>query len=336
MANVTMPQATASATGTDALASDAQLLRIRRLGKRLFKVAKCALKFDDALIGFHEGQQSAASIEAEFCDGLPVASALLVVPDASEESLLAQHPMVMGAPHIRFYAACPIYDARKTLVGSINLVDYKPRTFSENDRLALVDLAGMVERELYLRSLNTVRQDLEKKNRNLRRKSLIDPLIGTWNRGAIMRILAIEAVRCDRMGVPLSVIVLDLDLFKRINDTYGHPAGDAVLVKVTSRLRSCVRPLESLGRYGGEEFLVVLPGSPHEVARSVAERMRLAVASEPELIDGTVVQLTISAGVSSTDIFPAASTDELINRADKALYAAKDGGRNCVMQAQSD
>jgi GAF domain-containing protein len=213
MSNTTMTVAVPDIAGADMAVSDQQLLRIRRIAKRAFKVEKCILKFDDAQIGFVEGQQSKASIEAQFCASQPLASVLLVVPDTQVEPLMAQHPMVTGAPHIRFYATCPIYNEQGALVGSINLVDGKPHTFSENDRLALRDMARMVERELYARLINARRQYLEQKTRNLRRKSLIDPLIGTWNRGAIMRILAIESARCDKMGVPLSVIVLDLDFF---------------------------------------------------------------------------------------------------------------------------
>jgi diguanylate cyclase (GGDEF)-like protein len=101
-------------------------------------------------------------------------------------------------------------------------------------------------------------------------------------------------------------------------------------------LRSCIRAQESLGRYGGEEFLAVLPGSSHEVAYTIAQRMREAVASHVTAIGDAQVNVTISAGVCATDLFPAASTDELISRADKALYKAKDAGRNCVVQAQPD
>jgi diguanylate cyclase (GGDEF)-like protein len=97
-----------------------------------------------------------------------------------------------------------------------------------------------------------------------------------------------------------------------------------------------MRPLESLGRYGGEEFLAVLPGSSQQVALSIAERMRESIAVAPQNIGGELVGLTISAGVCSSERFPSASTDELINRADKALYAAKAAGRNCVMQAQAE
>jgi diguanylate cyclase (GGDEF)-like protein len=317
----------------DALASDQQLLRIQRIGERLFNVAHCVVTFDDVASGFHEGQQAMASA---FCRSVPEVTALLVVADASADPVLAAHPMVLGEPHVRFYAASPIHDERDVVVGNIHLIDYRARAFSEMDTRSMGDLAGMAKRELHMRSLNAIQLDLEKKNKTLRRKSLIDPLIGTWNRGAIMRILAIEAIRCDKLDVPLSVIVSDLDFFKRINDTYGHPAGDAVLVKVASRLRSCIRRQDSVGRYGGEEFLAVLPDASHDEAFAIAERMRVAVAAEAEVIGDAMVNLTISAGVASTELFAAAGTDELIGHADRALYAAKNAGRNCVMQARPD
>jgi len=327
----------ATSAGLDGPSSDEQLLRIRRIGKRLFKVAKCVLRFEDPGIAFHEGQNTSPSVEADFCSSFPVSPRVVVVPDMRKEASLLDHAMVAGAPFLQFYATAPVFNAQRMLIGSISLVDHKPHPFTENDKLALLDLASMIERELSVRSMNAMQLELQKKNKNLRRKSLIDPLIGTWNRGAIMRILSIEAQRCDKIGLPLSVIVVDLDFFKQINDTYGHQAGDEVLVKVTSRLRSCIRQQESLGRYGGEEFLAVLPGSAHDVALAIAQRMREAVAANGVAIgDDTAINLTISAGVCSTDMFPSATTDELIGRADKALYAAKDAGRNCVMQAQPD
>ncbi|GGI54611.1 GGDEF domain-containing protein [Oxalicibacterium solurbis] len=328
--SVAVPVATDDA---DALASDAQLLRIQRIGERLFNVAHCVVTFADASSGFHDGRQAVAH---EFCRSLAEVEMLTVVQDASADPLLATHPMVSGEPRIRFHASSPIRDAGKAIVGAVHLVDYRARSFSEIDRRAMADLVGIAERELHVRSLNAIQLDLEKKNKTLRRKSLIDPLIGTWNRGAIMRILGIESVRCEKAGQPLSVIVVDLDFFKKINDTYGHPAGDAVLVKVTSRLRSSIRRQDSVGRYGGEEFLAVLPGASQQEAQAIAERMRAAVASEPELIGEALVNLTVSAGVASSDLFPAAGADELIGHADRALYAAKDAGRNCVKQARPD
>lgn len=313
-----------------------QIERISRIGARVFGVSACTVVLQDDYRAHVQSRGAATSAEATFCASLPIPAALIVVRDTHIDETLHENRFVAGSSGIRFYAAQPIYNSDQVAIGSISLVDSLPRIFGKDDQQLLIDLAALVERELYLQSLSASQLDLQKKNKNLRRKSLIDPLIGTWNRGAIMRILTIEAVRCDNAGIPLSLIVVDLDHFKKINDTYGHPAGDAVLVKVASRLRSCIRPQEALGRYGGEEFLIVLPGSSQEIAMNVAERMRLAVATQPETIGDAPLGLTISAGVSSTDLFPSATTDELISRADMALYAAKNAGRNRVAQARPD
>lgn len=315
---------------------DQHLHRIRRLGKKLFDVANCIVVFGDPQSA-SEVAGSMAEIETAFCYEISASEEPVVMTDASTHRSLGQHRYVAGSPYIRFYASHPVYKPDKSLAGKICLVDYSPRpVFREGEKQSLADLAALVERELELRLMNESQLALEKTNKNLRRKSLVDPLIGTWNRGAIMRILTIEAIRCDKAGIPLSLIVADLDYFKKINDTYGHPAGDAVLVKVASRLRSCIRPQEALGRYGGEEFLIVLPGASHKTAMAVAERMRAAIAAQPESINGVTLNLTISAGIASTDLFPTATTEDLISKADMALYAAKDAGRNRVITATPD
>jgi diguanylate cyclase (GGDEF)-like protein len=319
-------------TGTGDEEMTEQVARIRRLGKRLFEVANCVVTLNNEIGESSEDRMSA--LESAFCRSLAVPREMTVIGDLRADRSLSQHPCVAGKPNIRFYAAQPIHNAENQPVGSISLIDYATRGFSAEDRELLADLATLVERELQLQSMSASHFDLQKKNKNLRRKSLIDPLLGTWNRGAIMRLLGIEASRCDKAGLPLSLIVLDIDHFKKINDTCGHPAGDGVLVKVASRLRSCVRAQEALGRYGGEEFLVVLPGASHDAAMAVAERMRQAIAGQPETIGDLTFNLTISAGVASTSLFPSASTEELISRADVALYAAKDAGRNRVAQAK--
>jgi diguanylate cyclase (GGDEF)-like protein len=330
-----MPQpAAAPSVGLDDAAF--QIERIRRIGTRVFNVHACVIALQDVSQAGARPRCGVTSVEASFCASLPAPCGLKVVADTHIDETLRMHRMVNGSPRIRFYAAYPVYNSERAVIGSINLIDYLPRIFGKEDQQSLIDLAALVERELHLQSISALQVDLQKKNKNLRRKSLIDPLIGTWNRGAIMRILTIEVVRCDKAGIPLSLIVADLDHFKKINDTFGHPAGDAVLVKIADKLRSCIRPQDALGRYGGEEFLIVLPGTPHCTAMTIAERMRLAVASQPEAVGKAALNLTISAGISSTDLFASATTDELISRADMALYAAKNAGRNCVMQAGPD
>ncbi|HEY4541143.1 MAG TPA: sensor domain-containing diguanylate cyclase [Noviherbaspirillum sp.] len=326
-------KACAGMTEAAAIEGDPNIERVRRLGRRLFDVSNCLVLFSHASSASGYVQPLDAA-ESAFARAFALSDVPVIVLDARAHPVFGEHRCVRSAPFIRFYAAHPVRNEQQEVVGAVALVDYAPRlSFDACEQALLADLAALVEHELRLRSMNASQLELQKKNKNLRRKSLIDPLIGTWNRGAIMRILAIESARCDKACVPLSLIVVDLDHFKQINDRFGHPAGDAVLVKMASRLRSCIRPQEALGRYGGEEFLVVLPAISHDAAMAVAERMRAAVAAQPETVAGVTLQLTISAGVASTDLFPNASGDELINRADMALYAAKDAGRNRVAKA---
>lgn len=310
-----------------------QIFRIRRIGKRLFGVANCFVSIVDYKAGSAESERSMAAIEAAFVDGLPVPQACYVARDTRLDAALGQHRLVVGAPYIRFYAAQPITDAQNQIIGSVCLVDYAPRTFDQEDGLLLSDLATLFERELLLNSASATQLDLIKKNRNLRRESLTDPLVGTWNRAAITRALSAEMVNCRQVQKPLSMVLVDLDHFKSINEEHGRPVGDTLLLKVVSRLRSCIRPYDALGRYDGDRLMVVLPGASHLVSLAVAERMRFAIMAHIEMIGATQHQLTVSAGTVSTDTFPDASTEELIDLAEKALIAAKKAGRNCVLQA---
>lgn len=342
MSVVDRPRQEYSTLALDALSEilplelDEQILRIQRIGKRTFDVASCLVVLGSDATDEPERELSQTALELAFCSSMPVSGKGLFIPDTRIHALTKSHQFVIGAPHIQFFASCPVHSVDQAVIGSINLIDYVPRSFGSDDVAMLADLACLVERELQLRSMSMAQLVLQKKNKTLRRRSMIDPLIGTWNRGAIMRILEIESIRCEKMGIPLSLLVIDLDHFKKINDTHGHPAGDIVLVKAASRMRSCIRPQEALGRYGGEEFLVVLPGATQATAQAVAERMRNTIAAHPESVDDVAINLTISAGVASSEMFPHASTEELINRADIALYRAKDGGRNRVICASNE
>ncbi|MEO8408189.1 MAG: sensor domain-containing diguanylate cyclase [Oxalobacteraceae bacterium] len=312
-----------------------QIVRIRRIGKRLFSVADCFVSIADIMTGAAESGRSIESIEAVFVDGLPVPQTLQVVNDTRLDPSLRQHRLVAGAPYIRFYAAQPVMDAHNDVIGSVCLIDYAPRTFSQEDEVLLADLVSLFERELRLNSTSAAQFDLIKKNRNLRREALTDPWVGTWNRVAIMRSLSAEMVNCRQAQKPLSMVFVDLDHFKNVNEEHGRSSGDILLLKVVSRLRSCIRPHDALGRYDGDQFMVILPGASHLVSLAVAERMRLAIMAHPEVIGTAKLQLTVSAGTVSTDTFPAANSEELIDHAEKALAAAKKAGRNCVIQAIS-
>ena len=158
-----------------------------------------------------------------------------------------------------------------------------------------------------------------------------DSLTGVWNRGAVLDILARELVRAREEGIPVGVLLVDLDHFKSINDTWGHPAGDAVLVEAARRMSVSVRDYDSVGRYGGEEFMIVLPGCNAEATAEKAERIRASLAASEVLIAARSVAVTASLGAASSD--EASESEALIRITDEALYRAKRAGRNRVERA---
>ena len=131
----------------------------------------------------------------------------------------------------------------------------------------------------------------------------------------------------------MGVVLADLDHFKHINDTFGHLAGDAVLRQAAGRMRDVLRPYDTVGRYGGEEFLAVFPGCDGEAAAGLAERLRRCIADEPIGAEGALVPVTISLGAAAWDGAKDADANGLLCAADVALYQAKAGGRNRVMLA---
>ncbi len=152
-----------------------------------------------------------------------------------------------------------------------------------------------------------------------------DALTGLSNRRAILTQLGGMVSAARRHGHPLSIAILDLDHFKRINDTHGHKTGDDVLVMAAHALGTHLRAEDQLGRLGGEEFLILLPDTDAAAASHVAEKLRHEVAAAP-----SPVPVTVSVGVATWD---GEASDDLLQRADDALYAAKDAGRDRVMAA---
>jgi diguanylate cyclase (GGDEF)-like protein len=168
----------------------------------------------------------------------------------------------------------------------------------------------------------------------LRLQATHDSLTGIWNRGALFELLRAEVERAQRKPTSLSLFLIDLDNFKRVNDQFGHLTGDAILHEIAQRLSAAVRVYDIVGRYGGEEFIVAAAELGTVRPEQFAERLRLAVSASPVRTLKAEVTVTISIGMVTANPCGQCSIEKLIQSADAALYQAKANGRNRVETAQ--
>lgn len=181
--------------------------------------------------------------------------------------------------------------------------------------------------------IKTLQDKLKEANELLRKISYTDQLTGLYNRHQLMETLDREFERAKRTGNTLSMIMLDIDNFKRINDRYGHQSGDSVLTDTASIFRGELRCYDTAARYGGEEFIALLPDSLADEAAKVAERIRKAIEKTPFSVDKIKLRVTASLGVAHYPSAGVDSIESLIKTADNALYRAKINGRNRVETA---
>jgi diguanylate cyclase (GGDEF)-like protein len=274
--------------------------RERLLGKAAYGLARS----DVSLISFRIGDGVAGWVaergEPALIDDVASDPRYKVLPDSENR--------------IRSLCCVPI-QYRDERIGVLTITSPRPASFSQDD----VELLGFIA--------TTMALDID--NARLRRLSVTDPLTEAYNREFLQQRLPPALEQADRRGEPLAVAMIDIDHFKEVNDRFGHAIGDRVLAEVASRLRAAIRAGDLLVRYGGEEFLVVLPGSDAIQAAEIAERMRLKMESDPIQTEGAAVPVRISVGVAQHR--PGADTpSQLVRRADTALYAAKGRGRNRV------
>lgn len=239
----------------------------------------------------------------------------LVVEDTHAHPMLAADALVVGGPLFRFYAGVPLVTSDGFTIGSLAVADRKPGRLADDRLAALEDLGRLAMDELDLRQIAT-----------------IDGLTGVLTRRALFDALEREFARARRGQRGFSLIAFDIDRFKDINDTLGHPAGDQVLGQVARLCRQHLRSSDAMGRLGGEEFAILVAEAPVDRAAEVAERLRSLIDESAFAVAGTPYRVTASFGVAACDAHGPPPV-ELIARADQAMYEAKQAGRNRVMRA---
>lgn len=239
-----------------------------------------------------------------------------VVPDTRADARFADNPLVLGNPDIRFYAGAPLVNRDGAALGTLCVLDREPRQFTETQRQILARLADTVMTTLELRRVMA----------QVRRLALVDALTGLANRSALFDAVEAAIARQQQGGTGFTLLYLDLDGFKAVNDREGHAAGDAVLREVASILNGVVADQDVVARLGGDEFAVVLNSGPEE-APAMAERIRDALAAG---MAAKAWAVTASVGAASFHAAPP-SVDKAVGAADALMYGAKMSGKNQVL-----
>jgi two-component system cell cycle response regulator len=241
-------------------------------------------------------------------------------------------------PHVDGYKLSQIFKREGRFVPIILLtglddLESKRRGLAAGADEFLTKPVNELELQIRVSSMLRIKRladELEAANSKLRALAAVDALTQLPNRRVLSERLAFEFARAARYVQPLSCLMVDVDYFKKVNDTFGHPMGDKVLIEVAATLQKTIRVTDMVGRYGGEEFMVILPQTKGADARIAGERLRRAVATRPRE-SPDVPEVTISVGAAAMEQQAAASVDELVRQADQALYKAKETGRNRVV-----
>ena len=283
--------------------------RLTRLAKRMFGVPIALVSLVD------ENRQwfkSCVGLEASetprnvsFCGHAILGNEIFIIADATLDERFADNPLVLNEPKIRFYAGCPLRDISGSMLGTLCIIDTRPRTLNAEDLDALKDLAELAERELMAIQLAT-----------------LDDLTGISNRRGFVALAQNSLNLCVRQGIPASMVFFDLNGFKPINDKFGHAEGDRALIAFADQMRASFRDSDLFARLGGDEFAALLTNSSIEQAEQSIARFRQRIEAynteanrgyDIHFCDGTV---TVQGDEDH-------SIDVLLKRADALMYEKK-------------
>jgi diguanylate cyclase (GGDEF)-like protein len=310
--------------------------RITRLARNLFEVPIAFISLNDdqhllfkSLLGTNVVEISHV---ASFCEHVFLTEEVFTVPETFMDERFSKDSYVTGAPNIRFYAGYPIQLNHQKL-GTVSLVDHKPRYFSSDQLILLKDVAALIETEIQNYAISSDKGKLALDLDQARLASMVDPLTNLWNRQGIYNILKHRMDEYLLNGTSFAVAILDIDNFKAINDTYGHESGDQTLKTIANILIEGCRETDAIGRWGGEEFLILINESNVNYVNEIAERIRSTLESQKvSVLFAPPLDITVTIGLTGILPWTYPTLEEMINKADQALYQGKRGGRNQVVR----
>ena len=312
-----------------------QFERITRITKALFHVPIVAISLIDQERQWFKSIQGLdvceTSRDVSFCGHTILQDEIFIINDAFLDERFKDNPLVTAAPKIRFYAGFPIKSKNGNKIGSLCIIDTIPRSYLAEELEKLKDMAALVEDELLNQKRHELQSNLIQKLDESERKNLTDPLTRAWNRLGIEAILFKHLTLCRSQEKYFGLALMDIDNFKHINDTYGHLCGDQVLIEISKFFINSMRDNDSFGRWGGEEFLMILDITKKEDIRLILERLRMKLQDTPIRYNEHHIQVTISAGIILVDPTKNQTMSELINLADKGLYEGKKIGKNKIV-----
>lgn len=283
--------------------------RLTRMAKRMFGVPISLVSIVDSDRQWFKSRQGLDATETpravSFCGHAILGDEVFTVDDASRDDRFHDNPLVTGSPNVRFYAGCPLRVANGHKMGTLCLIDDKPRSLDEEDRLLLEDLAKMAEQEIVALQMAT-----------------LDELTGISNRRGFMALARHAIAMCQRQHQPAVLIVLDLDKFKPINDRFGHAEGDRALVAFSHIMRDVFRDSDVYARTGGDEFVVLLTNADEEGAKESLGRFKAALVEHNQSA-ARGYDIEYSAGYVIRSGEDDRGIEALIAAADDMMYARK-------------
>ncbi|TWX65104.1 sensor domain-containing diguanylate cyclase [Colwellia sp. C1TZA3] len=285
--------------------------RVTRMAKRMFNVSISLVSIVDEDRQWFKSTQGLDASETprdiSFCGHAINQDGLFIVPDATVDKRFFDNPLVTGAPQIRFYAGCPLKLRQGINIGTLCLIDTKPKDLDEEDQQLLEDLGAMIEQEIKSIQLAT-----------------LDELTMISNRRGFLTLVDHSLKVCRRNKMSISFIFFDLNKFKLINDDFGHHEGDFVLTTFATIMLDSFRDCDVIGRLGGDEFVAMLSDSDKAKADIALERFSTAIQAENDRLNKPY-KIKYSAGVRCFEHDTDKSIEAMIQDADAAMYEHKKG-----------